>query len=813
MKQGLLATLLALMMAVPALARQGFPPASFAQPTQTLRSVDLVVLPQIDTVALQAEDEKKRAEEPGGPARFAAAVPVHYDAVRDGTWETLPDGRRVWRLRIVSPGAFSLNFGFSRFRLPGGATVHLYPAGSIREPEAQPSSGRADPTAPAPKPNASAESRRPPAWDGPYDARDASPESEFWTAVVPGDDAVIELAVPAGAEFEPELVIGTVGHDYRGFGSLARSLLRVADKQGTCNNDVICPEGDPWRNEIRSVAVYTLSGVWTCSGTLVNSHDPDHPPYFLTANHCHVEATNDQSMVVYWNFESPNCGDLQGGLLSQHQTGAEWKANWATSDFCLVRLATTPSTEFDVYYAGWDARDETRPTSAVGIHHPNTDEKAISFCNTPLTITTYLQPTVPGDATHWRITNWDDGTTEPGSSGSGLWDPNHRLVGQLHGGSASCTSITSDWYGRLSQSWNGGNTDATRLRTWLDPAASNVLVIDGRNWDGTTTLPGDADLINGVNTADLVAIANHILETQLISGQGFLNADRNFDGRLSVVDLVAVVNIILQGPPLAANAAEGAEAAAPVSGAAAPAETGSARTPAGSLRLEAGFSVEAGAIVFRLPSLAGTEAGSAASREGRPAALSLVLAADPGAFAPGLQPVLFPDGGGWQGLAMVTADGTVRAVLFDPGAGASASPPSFALPVVGEQGEARWVTGDASDATAAPLTLTAGGFPVRIGPAVEHPLPAGTVLAVRPNPARGACVLRFTLPHSGTAAFTLHDPAGRRVFARDLGPLPAGSGTSELTAPDVAALAPGLYFARLTLDGERVATTRLLITR
>lgn len=33
-----------------------------------------------------------------------------------------------------------------------------------------------------------------------------------------------------------------------------------------------------------------------------------------------------------------------------------------------------------------------------------------------------------------RVIDWDQGTTEGGSSGSGLWNQSKRLVGQLHGG-------------------------------------------------------------------------------------------------------------------------------------------------------------------------------------------------------------------------------------------------------------------------------------------------------------------------------------------------------------------------------------------
>ncbi len=108
----------------------------------------------------------------------------------------------------------------------------------------------------------------------------------------------------------------------------------------------------------------------------------------------------------------------------------------------------------------------------MAIHHPSTDEKAISFEDDPTTTTTYLQNAVPGDGSHIRITDWDDGTTEPGSSGSPLYSPDHRIVGQLHGGYASCSSQTSDWYGRLSVSWTHG------LSSYLDPTGTGAMTTD-----------------------------------------------------------------------------------------------------------------------------------------------------------------------------------------------------------------------------------------------------------------------------------------------------------------------------------------------
>jgi hypothetical protein len=821
MKRGFLVGLLFLWAVIPAEARQGFPPASFAQPVQLLRSVDMVVLPPVDADALRAEDDKMQAEGAGGPARFAAPIPVALEASRDGSWETLPDGSRLWRLRVVSPGAYSLNFGFSRFRLPDGAAVYFYPAASVPVQDGGGQGGvdgPRDPDRQRDGPTAGAPVAATPTWDGPYESADASPDGQFWTAVVAGDDAVIELWVPADAAFDPELVIAQVGHDYRGFASLARALVAPGGNQGSCNNDVICPQGDPWRNEIRSVGCYSLGGSRICTGTLVNSHDPDHPPYFLTAYHCTVSEANAASIVVYWNYDSPHCGDLAGGPLAQHQTGSQLKARYSVSDFCLVRLTQEPDPAFNVYYTGWDAREATMPASAVCIHHPGCYEKAISFCNMPLALASYLDGTTPGDGTHWRVPQWDDGTTEPGSSGSGLWDASHHLVGQLHGGWASCTSITSDFFGRLSRSWEGGGVATSRLKTWLDPAGTGVLFVDGRNWDGCAAVPGNADCdpAGEVTTQDLVAIVNHILGTVTITGQGFRNADQNGDGRLSVVDLVAMVNIMLHGAPKVSERA--VATGRPIQVGAGTVPTAGVTAPGiaqKEWRLEAGFDPKQRAVVFTMvPELGSDGSGSpAAGPEAGPAAISIVLAADPGAFALGPLPMSFPSGGGWQGLAMTTADGTVRAVLFDPEAGASGRPPSFALPVAGCNGDVRWVEGDAADGSAGAVRLEAAGFPVRIPLPDGGNRPARGTLAVQPNPARGACTLRFDLALAAEAAFTVHDPAGRVVLTRNLGSVAAGSAVAELSERDTAALAPGLYFVRLTLDGRHAGTARLIVAR
>jgi len=404
-----------------------------------LESVDAMVFPSLNTDVLAWEDEEREAL--GEPARFAVPKQVSATPETHGTWEKLDDGTLLWRLRIESMSALSLNLGFTRYVMPEGGSLFIYAA------DENYLVSRA------------------------FTAADNNDAGELWSPVVLSDNIMVEVIIPEASRSALELELGWVNIGYRYFGETLATL------QGSCNNDVVCPEADPWWDEIPSSGVYTISGTWYCSGAMINNTAEDETPYFLTAYHCGIGTGNDQSVVVYWNFESPNCGDLSGGSLADFNSGVIWRSEYSSSDFCLVEMEEMPDPAFGVTYSGW-SRANSATSSAVAIHHPGTDEKAISWENDPTSITSYLGDSVPGDSTHIKVTDWDDGTTEGGSSGSPLYDPNHRIVGQLHGGYASCTSQTADWYGRVYTSWTGGGSNSSRLSNWLDPIGTGATTLD-----------------------------------------------------------------------------------------------------------------------------------------------------------------------------------------------------------------------------------------------------------------------------------------------------------------------------------------------
>jgi lysyl endopeptidase len=437
-------------------------PAALGNPhLSRIQDLDIRTMRSVDHAKLRTEDARRAGRD--GPLRFATALSVDMTPADSGVWEVLDAKHMVWRLRISSPNALSLNFGFDRYRMPEGGHLLVYPADYAAKSDVLTLNE--------------------------YTAADNKAHGQLWTAIIPGSDAVIEAVVPREKVAEFELRLSKVNHDYVGFLNLAQNEKIGGDTSGSCNIDVVCPAGDGWRDQIRGVGAYTRAGVDYCSGSLINNTANDRRMYFLTAYHCDMNTqANAASIVVYWNFENTTCrtgsasGGVGNGRLDQNQSGASFVAGNAASDFALLQLDTAANPAYNLYWSGWD-RTSSNFASATGIHHPAVAEKRISHSGGATTTTSYNNATSPGDGSHIRVP-WQStgGITEGGSSGSPLFSPQKRIIGQLHGGPSSCSATganRSDYYGRLSVSWNGGGTSTTRLSNWLDPIASGVTTLDG----------------------------------------------------------------------------------------------------------------------------------------------------------------------------------------------------------------------------------------------------------------------------------------------------------------------------------------------
>lgn len=447
-------------------ARQGEPPYSLSAHAKIAISVPIIDVHAID--AAQRRAEVAAREHTPGPhsKRLNIADDNRVSITPDsaGVWQLLADGARLWRVRVRASGATDMHLGFTRFALPAGATLHVIGANDY--------------------------------YQGPYVATDAT-AGRFTAAVVPGDTATVELRLPAGSELAPgALELGSVGAGFRALFDAAPKSAGDPGSAGACNIDVACPLGQAYPDEIRAVGYYEFfdedeGEYYACSGTLVADVPRDRRNYFLSAAHCISTASEAASMVVYWNYQSTHCGVLSappGGFFNDDQHGATLRAQRADVDFSLVELTQTPLTAWNVYYAGWDASAVT-PAGTIGIHHASADVKKITAGPAPTTTSSCIGSST--GATHWWTGPYTQGTTEVGSSGSGLFtlagnnSHAHLLIGTLSGGDAACSDTTptrpnfgNDCYGRLSVAWNGPDA-ASRLRDWLDPSGTGTTVQAG----------------------------------------------------------------------------------------------------------------------------------------------------------------------------------------------------------------------------------------------------------------------------------------------------------------------------------------------
>lgn len=386
------------------------------------------------------------------PWQFGYEHQVNYGLNNSGTWTSLANGDRIWQIEFESKDALTMNLVFDDYVLPAGATLYLY---NPKTKEVQ----------------------------GAYTSKNNNADRMLGTTLIQGDNVVVEYYEPKAVQGDGALNISMVVHGYRSLGAYPKEkAIKGLNDAGACNIDVACPLGLGWEDLINSVAIIIVGGSGSCTGALINNTSNDGTPYFLTANHCGTSGLG--AWVFRFNWDSPvpicaqNGSSQDPGAPYNEVNGATLRANNAGSDMALMELNNMPTG--NVYYAGWD-RSTTPATEATGIHHPRGDVKKICREDDPVTAVNWNGTAV------WEVADWDQGVTEPGSSGSPLFNQNQLIIGQLYGGGAACSGTSDngqeDNYGRLDVSWNGASA-SERLKDWLDPGNTNVLTHLGYNPNG-----------------------------------------------------------------------------------------------------------------------------------------------------------------------------------------------------------------------------------------------------------------------------------------------------------------------------------------
>ena len=386
---------------------------------------------------------------------FAEAEYINKSILEIGQWENTRTEKPIWKYLVHSRGS-SLNFGFSQFYLPKTATLKFINIETGKTLLA-------------------------------LTAKSNKAVKQYWTPIFKHNAIQLTLEVAAHERELVQLELKTVNH------GIVNATTRNS-QQNDCMIDVICganagfPEIDQYRDIIQSVGMTSIDGTRICSGVLINNTTNDKTPYFLSARHCGIDGTNINSVVVHWNYENSSCrfgttenGEEGDGDLLIFNSGASLVADFRDSDMILMLLDEPVNPDANAFFAGWDRREET-PVGGVIVHHASSLEKRISFDENEMEITRHFGDVNDPNENHIRVGNYELGSTAQGSSGAALFNKDKRVVGQLHGGRASCEQNEADWYGRFFTSWLGEGIPERQLMPWLDPLNSNAEFIDGI-WD------------------------------------------------------------------------------------------------------------------------------------------------------------------------------------------------------------------------------------------------------------------------------------------------------------------------------------------
>ncbi len=354
--------------------------------------------PREFTLAPLSESELSRLAEPGPRLKTGIRRALAPDVMASGTWETTPEGTRIWRMAIHSPASRGMRVEFDDFSAGEGKVwVH----DGIQSA-------------------------------GPYTGRGLFDDGHFWSAAVFSGSVIVEYepAPEAPRELQPPFTIRAVSHQVR---TALDTTAGQTDPAGYCELDANCyPD---WQSSVSSVAQISFvdNGVEVlCSGSLLSTRDNSFKPYFLTAGHCVNNEAAARTTEAYWTYQTPACGGAPPASRAsslKSTVGAHLISSgaFADGDFSLILLQDVPA---GTTFAGWDIADPPLLAALTGIHHPSGSWKRISFGERVDDATNDIGGlSAPGSL--FLQVQWDKGRVEHGSSGSPLFSAPGVVVGSL----------------------------------------------------------------------------------------------------------------------------------------------------------------------------------------------------------------------------------------------------------------------------------------------------------------------------------------------------------------------------------------------
>ncbi len=345
-----------------------------------------------------------------------------------GHWETVAENQQLWRLRIVSPGAESVQL---HLRNVNHAAGKLFVSGEEL----------------------------------------TAPDSVLWSPAIPGDELTLEYEpLPGDNTHNLPFEIAGLVHIYGPLDATAPS----------CYVDVACSPNP--RADSVGLLIFTNPDdgeSYACTGTLVNianaSAGFEAVPLFLTAGHCMTTQDEASSASVVFHHQVTTCGGSTNAPETFIRPPATLLATtpMEQGDHALLRISAFPTDYLtEPVLAGWSTGDLPQ-AGLFTIHHvgglPMKESLAIRLPDGDSTVGGQLAP-----ADQFFRVGLTYGAAGQGASGAGIFDESGTLFGTLsYGPAGSCQMYAG--FGRMSAGFDA-------LAPWLSGPQSGVPV-------ATLTLP------------------------------------------------------------------------------------------------------------------------------------------------------------------------------------------------------------------------------------------------------------------------------------------------------------------------------------
>lgn len=347
--------------------------------------------------------------------------------IDDGNWQSTTSGN-VWGLKIVIEKALSTSLHFNTFLLSPTATCY------ITDGQNQ-------------------------LIKGPYTKESMTGIPDFGTFPLDGNSCYIFIVEPNDANVAlSNFTIAELVAGYQPIGEFEVPPISpdsTVVESGTatrCIPSIRCY--NDWMTSARAVSRWTNGQGSACSGTLLNNEKLDGTSYFYSAQHCLPGNVGNLRFAAFqFQFWQTGCNtglaprgiEFYGATLL-HTVG------YNAGDAILLRLNSGPGVGDAPTYAGWSRQNANPKAWSSGIiHHPRAEDMRFTQ---PTQIRTFLW-----DWDFWKASysGSQTGLVLPGSSGSGLLNENHQVIGNLSRGfPQTCFfRMSGDRWGKFHKGWGG----------------------------------------------------------------------------------------------------------------------------------------------------------------------------------------------------------------------------------------------------------------------------------------------------------------------------------------------------------------------